>query len=253
MISYSSEDLENSLKSLGVGEDSFVLVHSRLLSLGTLRGYSISEIPQQILNSFLRLVGKKGTIAVPSFSFEYCTSLDFSLLDTPASSVMGVFTEYVRQDFRSKRSNHPIQSLSAIGKLADEIGVLSSESAYGVGGAFEFVVNQKGSVVLLGCGVEAAAVIHFAEEKFQVPYRYYKSFNSLNKTDGSLLRSISYVRDLDINPQLDTAKIHLMAKREGLIGSLGLGSGQIHCLEAAPFVDFLLEELKKDPYVLLKK
>ena len=59
MISYSTADLENSLKSLGVGEDSFVLVHSRLLSLGTLRGYSISEIPQQILNSFLKLVGKK--------------------------------------------------------------------------------------------------------------------------------------------------------------------------------------------------
>jgi len=89
---------------------------------------------------------------------------------------MGVFSEYIRSLPDSRRSYHPMQSLAVIGKLRDEIIENDTISSFSENGPFGRLVKYNAKLLLLGADFNSVSMIHWVEEKYSVPYRYWKSF-----------------------------------------------------------------------------
>ena len=85
-----SDDLILKFKELGIKEGDVILVHSSFNSLG-----NISNDPDEVINALLTVLGKNGTLIVPTFNFDFCNGKLFNVNETP--SQMGIITEFVRK------------------------------------------------------------------------------------------------------------------------------------------------------------
>lgn len=253
MQSYSRDQLKAALDRVGVSPGQTLLVHSSLFHLGRMAGVSSADLPPGILGALRDAVGEEGTIAVPAFSFAFCRGTKFSRGDTP-SEQMGAFSEFVRRQPDACRSPHPMQSISAIGPNAKRICSNDTTSSFSDSGAFDQLLRLDAQVLLLGATMQAVSLIHYVEERENVPYRYWKSFTG-EWQDGDLCEQRSYqmfVRDLDKDPRLVLSPLHDDLLSSGRLKSAELGAGQIMAFGAAEFVALAHRRLSAYPLALLE-
>src|SRR5437773_1274335 len=120
MVSFELTDIHERLKRLGVRAGDTVLMHSSLLPLGILQGSAISETPIALLRCILDHLGHAGTLAMPAFNFGFAKGIPFDRGRTDCAA-MGQMAEMLRAWSGSRRSRHPMQSVSAVGALARAI------------------------------------------------------------------------------------------------------------------------------------
>jgi len=241
------QGLESALVAVGVAEGDGLLVHSALQFLGKPEGGE--EI---YLDALLNVIGLGGTIAVPAFNFDFARGEDFDPQTTPSEG-MGVFSEFVRQHPDAQRTHHPMQSLALIGAQAEDLARRDTPSAFDDGSAFD-AMQQKGfKLLLLGADVQAASIVHYSEQRAELPYRYWKDFKGNVRVAGEW-QSRSYkmfVRDLEIDPQLKLAPIQAALQAKGQWAQEKLNFGHISLCSLADFVTVTDELLAKDPWALV--
>ena len=89
----SREDICKGLIELGLKRGSVVLVHSSLSRFGYVEGSADS-----VINALIKIVGEKGTVVVPGFSFSLGKDVAvFDVKNTP--SEMGKISETIHQPF----------------------------------------------------------------------------------------------------------------------------------------------------------
>lgn len=249
---FDSNELKMTLQQLGIQASDTLLIHSSLFHLGSLKGVSFSNIPVEIVNHILNLLGPSGTIVVPTFNFDFCKGIPFDLKHSPSQG-MGVFSETVRTWKGAKRSKHPMQSVAAIGKLASWISEPDTASSFGDGGPFERMFDLDTKLLLLGASMQYASLIHYSEEKQSVPYRYWKTFQGscTNAGDSEEREYPMFVRDLSLDPRLQLSILEDEMDRNGQIKKKKLGSGQVVLCTFKDFFATSSEMLKKDPFCLL--
>src|SRR5512134_2702773 len=109
------DKLVEGFRKLGVEEGDTLLVHSSYKSLGAVDGG-----PQIVINALEAVLGEEGTLVMPTFSFNFNKGMPWDVRSTP--SKMGILTELVRNEPRSKRVFHPIYSFAILGKHAEMLG-----------------------------------------------------------------------------------------------------------------------------------
>ena len=137
-----SDDLISKFKELGIKEGDVILVHSSFNSLG-----NISNDPDEVINASLTVLGKNGTLIVPTFNFDFCNGKLFNVNETP--SQMGIITEFVRKNPSSIRTKDPVYSFAIMGKLKDELGKLVYDSCYGKDSMFSQLRKYKGMYIII--------------------------------------------------------------------------------------------------------
>lgn len=174
---HNSETIALSLRELGIGKGSVVLVHSSLRSLG------IEDAAQSLMQGLLLAVGEEGTLLVPALSHATVNAAQnfFDIKTTP--SCVGAFTEFFRTQPGVKRSLHPTHSVCGIGKNAKEI--LSTHhlgnTPCGPESPFAKVRDIGGNIVFIGCGTKSNTSIHGVEETLK-PYPPYLFSESIRYT-----------------------------------------------------------------------
>lgn len=249
MKKYNVSEFEDAFLEIGLSQGDMLLVHSSLLKFGVPDDVNIGELPEKIYTVFQSIIGKNGTIAVPTFNFEYCKGTSFNKQETP-SKLMGVFSEYIRKLPASKRSFHPMQSITAVGKNAEFLIENDTISAFSSDGPFDRFLALNTKVILLGTDLNSISMIHWVEEKLNVPYRYWKSFSGLY-VDNGIFSQRSYkmfVRSLELNPKLNMSHIESRLVRENKIHSYTIGGGAIKCFNLNDFVSIAERCLKSNPY-----
>ena len=168
---------------------------------------------------------------------------------------MGVFSEYVRQQPGARRTSHPMQSLAIMGKYADELTQLWIHlSAFDDGSAFDRMLQLDFQLLLLlGADVQAASIVHYSEQRAEVPYRYWKDFSGKIKMDGEWQTKTyrMFVRDLEIDPQLRLKPIEEALKAKGQWQEQNLNFGDLALCTLKDFVAVTDELLQDDPWVLI--
>jgi aminoglycoside N3'-acetyltransferase len=224
--------MQEALLAVGVGPGDGLLVHSALQLLGQPEGGL-----QMIYDAISNLIGPEGTLAVPTFPFSFSRGLDYDPQTTPSTG-MGVFSEFVRQLSGAQRTPHPMQSLAVIGKHASDLAGRDTLSAFDGGSAFDRMLDLGFKLLLLGADIQAASIVHYSEQRAQVPYRYWKDFTGrIRLHDGWQTKTYRmYVRDMEVDAQLRLTPIQHALEAGGQWRVAVLNFGEVACCTLAAFV-----------------
>jgi aminoglycoside N3'-acetyltransferase len=251
MLKVNCEQVISALQSLGLQKGDGVMVHSALQFLGLPEGGI--GIYYEALCAVLGIDEGRGTLVVPTFNFGFAHGEPFDQAATPAEE-MGVFPEYVRRQAGVRRSPHPMQSIAAIGRYADDLCSRDTSSAFDPGSAFERMAELDFKLLLLGADVRFTSLVHYPEQRAKVPYRYWKEFTGEVRLIGKPPETRTYrmfARDLSLDPDVNCAPVRALLIGRGLWSAVKLNYGKV---EACRFRDFVAAEeelLSKDPWALV--
>lgn len=172
-----ADSLVRDLIVLGLCPGMTVMVHS---SLGRV-GWTVGG-PVTVVRALLEVLGREGTLVMPAESPHVSDPSDwndarvkdewhetirehlpaFDPLTTPTT--MGAIPEAFRTYPGTKRSNHPMVSVCANGRHANDITREHAlEFGEGRGTPFEKLYEYDGQTLLLGVGFDRCTSLHYAE------------------------------------------------------------------------------------------
>jgi aminoglycoside 3-N-acetyltransferase len=159
-------------ESFGV-RGTHLIVHTSLSSFGHVEGGA-----RTLCEALLSAVGENGTVVMPAFTYgETLGPLHSSAAnrkppafhpDMAVSREIGTTAETFRHLPGVLRSNHPTHSFAAWGRQARE--VLSTQRDNNPLGPLKKLNVLQGTTLLLGTTLQAATVVHLAEERLNLPY-----------------------------------------------------------------------------------
>lgn len=236
------------LHILGIQPGDGLLMHSAIQFLGR-----PANGPGMYLEAIQAVIGETGTIAVPTFNFAFARGKRYDPQNTPSQG-MGAFSEYVRQQPAARRTTHPMQSLAVIGRYASELAALDTPGAFDDGSAFDRMLKLDFKLLLLGADIQYTAMVHYSEQRTNVPYRYWKDFTGEILTpDGWQPRTCRmFVRDLQIDPYLVLHPIQEVLEARQQWHSQPLNYGKIAACRLSDFVAATNHLLVQDPWALVE-
>jgi aminoglycoside N3'-acetyltransferase len=273
MQTVTRDQLIAALKALGLEPGDGLLVHSAVQFLGRpvggvgtylealgevincelgVRNYELGTATIGSNSAVPDMQPSTGTLAVPTFNFGFARGEPYDPLSTPSQG-MGAFSEHVRQLPGARRTAHPMQSLAIIGRYAGDLAERDTPSAFDPGSAFERLFELDFKLLLLGADVQAVSMVHYSEQRARVPYRYWKEFTGQVKTPGGWLTRTyrMFVRDLEINPQLDLRPVQTSLQQRGQWRSVPVNYGQVAACRLRDFVRAADDLLAEDPWALV--
>jgi aminoglycoside 3-N-acetyltransferase len=237
------------LEQVGLRAGDGALVHSALQFLG--RPQDGVGMYFDALDAVLGLQtdSPAGTLAAPVFNFSFARGEAYDPAAAPAMG-MGAFSEWVRQHPEARRTPHPMQSFSLIGKYAAALAALDTPSAFDDGSAVDRMLDLDFKIVLLGADIQAVSLLHYSEQRVGVPYRYWKNFSGKVRRAGSWQEAVyrMYVRDMAIDARLEIHEIQTTLAARGLWRSASLNYGQISACRMCDFVETASDLLSADPW-----
>ena len=249
MFSIKKEKIVEVLRQLDIQEGTILFVHS---STGLIFGKQ--ENPSQLLyDAIFEVIGKSGTVVVPTFTFACCHGKLYDPMETDSET--GQFTNFVRKIPGALRSNHPIHSVSAVGRDAHLVVNHESISSFGQKSSFNILLDLGAVNLLVGVGIQYITLIHQAEEDLVVPYRFYKEFDIEVKEKGRITRkNIPYFakyQDRKITYKLDLMEETIRMHNAMPIRRVGWGN--IGRCDFKIFYNLFREKMCLDPYFLIDK
>lgn len=253
MKRYTRNGLDRALRESGLTTGDLVLVHTALYAPGRIADTPLVEISSRLYSALRRLIGRQGTIVVPTFFDAFRRGETFNRQFTPSTGT-GSFSEYVRLLPDSRRSPHALHSVAAEGPLAEAITGRDTPSAFGRGSPFDALIDYDARVFSFGCTVESSCLIRWAEERIGVPYRRWMICRGNYVDDGvETMRSFhTYAGEDGREPQLCLGPVHSTLTESGQIQRASLGSSIVECCRARDFVTAACEILQRDPRALLE-
>jgi len=248
------EQIFSALQEVGVRQGDGLLVHSALQYLGRPKGGV--QIYLQAFFEILDIEGKNnsstGTLATPTFNFDFARGEAYDPLTTPSHG-MGVFSDMVRQHPLARRTLHPMQSLAVIGRYAEDLASRDTPSAFDPGSAYDRMVELDFKLLLLGADIQAVSLLHYCEQNHAVPYRLWKDFEGeVNTPNGwKTKKYCMYVRDMDIDAQLTLRPVQTYLEERGQWVSIPVNYGYISLCKLQDLVAAVNVFLLNDPWSLV--
>ena len=165
--------IEKELINIGLRPGDNVLVHSDSTAVRELTGLKWSDSLDLLKNCFLNILGKDGTLIVPTFNWDFCKGKSY--VHEKTRSQVGMFTNNILFDDQSLRSFHPIYSFAAIGPQKKEILNNISKSSFGNNSVFHKLHELNAKIILFNFDL-GTTFVHYVEQKLGVEYRYIKYF-----------------------------------------------------------------------------
>jgi aminoglycoside 3-N-acetyltransferase len=182
---YDRTALEGALRHAGLAEGDLVLVHLSMGRLGRLKeGMTLDVMNQTMLDAFSRVLGRSGTLCVPTYTYSLGSGQVYDPATTP--STVGPFTEYFRLRPSTPRSRDPMLSTAASGPMAERLLAGLPPTCMGAGSFFDRFRAAGGKICTLGVDLHWATFRHHIEEIADVPFRRPKKFLGRIVTDGEI-------------------------------------------------------------------
>jgi aminoglycoside 3-N-acetyltransferase len=218
--------LISEFKLLGIQPGDTLFVHSSYSSLSQTPG-GMENGPQTVIDALLSILGENGTLIMPTFNYDFLRGEKWDIRSTP--SQMGILTELVRKDPGAKRMFHPIYSVAAIGRLADEIETVRSDDCFGDTTIFKKLRDWNAKIVVIGLPYSKSfTFLHHCEQMANVDYRYLKEFSGTAIDQAGIPHEMNitmFVRDVDKGVVLDFEPIgKILDDKVAKIRQIGLST-----------------------------
>jgi aminoglycoside 3-N-acetyltransferase len=232
------QDIKNGLIELGLRAGDTVVVHSSLKSFGEVEGGA-----DAVVDALLEALGPEGTLVVPTFNFEPGV---FDHANTP--SIVGKITEAVRARPDAIRSNHPTHSVTAIGRLADDITAGHEKvDAFARGSALHKAARVGAKILQLGVTQTTNSTIHVAEELAKVPYLDRQRYVGIKQSSDKVIHK--WIRRPGCSQGFNAIDEALYER--DAIAEVMIGDCKARLMSARTLIDTAVELLKSDPDALL--
>ena len=148
-----------------------LFVHASLSKFGFVQGAE-----ETVIAALLESVGRRGTLAMPAFSFQLNDVPEpvFDVRHTPCW--VGRIYETFRTRYAAHRSHHCTHSVCAVGARARELTATHSREPCGATSPFPKLAHWNGKILLLGVSHNCNTTFHAVEEQEGL---YYMNFREL--------------------------------------------------------------------------
>ena len=257
---YAEADLRRALAEVGIGRGDLVHLHSALFALGPFEGAEPGAIPERIHGVIRDVLGKEGTLTVPAAFEDYARlGTPYDTRRSPVDRAQGAFGQYVASLPESVRTYCPLAAVAGVGPLAAEICHQPTGSAYGVGSAWQKLLEHDAHLAFLGVRPhDAFTFVMLIQFQFGVPYLYNKLYDVPVYEDGRevSLPVTAAVRYLDPHYRIRESCVRFEERLEaaGLLRRATVGRGR---LASFPSARAVFEEgvrlLSEDLYGFLRE
>lgn len=252
MYDYSYENIVTSLSEVGLVKNDRIFIHSNIGFFGKLKDSTTStDYFRQFKNAIFEVIGEKGTIIVPTFSYSFSNQEVFDVDNTP--STCGVFSEVLRLDPDAIRSYDPNFSIAAIGKDAQFFVNNLPNHSFGSDSFWDRFLKSNGKFCNFNFD-SGSTFFHYVEKILNVPYRYDKKFSGKIMKDGKSINETwsHFVFDHEKkNHWPNFEKFSKKAVNLGLVKTSNLGKGQITCISSKDVFTLIKNEIVNDPTFLI--
>lgn len=256
MSGYRIADLVAAFREAGISQGETVYVSTQLFGLGPMWGATTRQaLLQGFYEGIRKAIGPEGTLVVPTFT-QQVGRFGLPYVHEETESLTGLFGEYVRKLAGSRRSLHPVFSVSAIGPRAEEITENVSAVAFGKDSAFDRLYRLGGKAVCAGFSYYSGhitSLMHYVETAFAVPYYYNKYVTAEVWAGGQRLPGpyVINVKYFNAGCSFDYRRFIDALAADGSIWTARLGRGAIHSVEIGKQVDVGFDLLKTDMFAFL--
>lgn len=251
---YTRDDLGGAIRAVGIVEGDIVSLQVSLGRLGLPRDVApdIRALSEFVIEVFLDVLGPKGTLVVPTYSYSIGRGNVFEVETT--RSAIGEFTEIFRQRSGAIRSRDPMLSSAGIGPASREVLQTISQSCYGEGSTFHRLHEADAKICTLGISLRWATFRHHIEEMAGVPFRFVKRFTGTVRECGQDTQETwSYFAAPDIeNCQPNGNTLERMVRAAGLLSIAPVGRGELMAIFARDYFQFGCVALRDDPWLTAK-
>ena len=255
------EDIEKTLRSLGIGEGDTVMLHSSLSGCGYVEGGA-----KTVIDAFLKVIGETGTLMAPSFTrpymyFEGEHQRQKNFRPFSPDNIKGISTgtlpKVMLSEYGAKRSAHATHSWCAIGKNAEYCVSAHKllDSPCGDNNPMEKALGLGGKIVFFGCGVSSNTFIHYLEDRANSNFLE-NAVIKIVREDGKLVTEIMRnhlpgCRDF-YGKKTPVCKFYTRAQERGLqIKCETLGAGSVYAMDMNDVYRIGTELFREDPDVTL--
>ena len=150
------------------------------------------------IDSYLKyLIKNKYTLLFPTFNLKFPSTRRTNY------SVKNITTSYLNKhivkNYIIKRTKKPMYNFAVIGPEYKKILQLKQTTAWGNDSVLGYAINNN--FIAIGINIDYKKfnwlIVHYCEEKFRVPYRYFKTFSGINTKTKSKVFEKMYVKNLD--------------------------------------------------------
>ena len=240
-------DISEALRALGLTQGAVVFMHSSLSSIGEVDGGA-----DTVVDAVLDALGPEGTLAVPTFcSINRRRKRTYDPDTTP--SEVGQITNALRSRPEAFRSPHIWQSMSAIGRRAEEMMSVHRPVAWAADGPFWRLYEWDAYIMLLGVPYFRSTFWHLIEQWVQPGYgKWRESTGRIRNPDGSE----TPLKEITFGPRSghahDFNKLGSRMEARGLVRVGAVGNAMVRLYRARDAFDTGVAEYRKDPTLFIK-
>ena len=246
-------NIVESLRKIDINPNDLVMIHGNAGIAGQLsiRNSKSINLVQELIRQIHCSFSANGTIVVPSFTYSATRNESYDKNST--KSEVGLFSEEFRKYPGTIRSNHPIFSVSALGKYAIKFKDSQIYDCFGEGSSFDLLYQLNGKIVFLGCSFNAATFTHYVEQKMSVPYRFLKKFKIINKDNKN--ETVSYYARsvLSEDSEIDLNRLKRIAIEKNFLQVSEFGRFNFMSIKAKDFFHLAKNMIEVNEYALTKK
>lgn len=257
MSDYSILDLKKSIEKLNLKKGETLYVSANIINLGILKNKNTNNIPELFYNELKKKLGKYGTIAFPTHTFNLVKEKEvFDPLRT--LSISGSFSNYLIKKKKIYRQFHPYGSISATGYNAEFICKCKNKDVYGINSPFERLIKLNTRFLSIGIPINLNCTqVHHAELMMKVPYRYQKKFTHTVKIKNKIKKKQFFMFVLkEKHLKIRRNKNKLIVKnflKNNKVKKTKLGNGYIHLYNLKDFYEENIKLLKKNIFCWVGK
>lgn len=203
------QDLLSVLRQCDISEGDILYIPSDVTQLlvSARKKYGIDNAEKRnsflhdIVDTFKVAVGSNGTLMFPIFSWDFNHGVPFNIKSTLGK--VGSLPNWILQNRNEfTRTQHPMYSFMVWGKDAKMLTKMNNIDCWGEYSPFGYMHRNNVKALFLNVPVHRGFTFtHYVEESIQVPYRYFKNFQSTYidiNGNNSVRNYVMYVRDIEI-------------------------------------------------------
>tara|TARA_X000001036_G_C20676780_1_gene804483 strand:- start:5 stop:751 length:747 start_codon:yes stop_codon:yes gene_type:complete len=243
------KNINEVIKNSGIKKGDNIFCHSDLSKLKKL-DFEYALLLESIYNSLMKVIGKNGTLVVPTFTYSFCNKEIFDVKNfiTPCGS----FSNYVKNIKNSKIYADPNVSVAIVGKNKRYFSKNPTINSYDLNSFFDRFFKKGGKICNINLDI-TSTFIHYFERKLGVKYRFDKVFNGKIKFKNKLIKkkSIIFVRYLKKENKQNLRKF--ISKSKKYTNSSKKEKLVINTIDIKDYYKIIKTNLSKDENFLINK